>query len=81
MRTARSVPVGDDQRAIVNGLEELIVGAHFPHAVTVGKVPFGSVGIGVAQHAADLLQADAILVQHGRDSVPPEPRAARLRPQ
>ena len=37
----RSVAVGHHQRRIVAGLEDLIVGAHLPHAVAVGKCPLG----------------------------------------
>ena len=59
----RSIVIGDEQRFVVNGLEKLIVGAHLPHAVVVGKMSFGSVGIGAREHAPHLLQADAIFVQ------------------
>ena len=47
----RSVLIGDDQRPVIAGREDLIVGAHFPGSVFVRKMAFGSVGVGCRKHA------------------------------
>ena len=41
-----AVVIGDHQRLVVDGLEDLVVGAHFPDAIAVGEMPFGRVGVG-----------------------------------
>ena len=55
--------IGDHQRLVVGGFEDLVVGAHLPHAVAVREMALGRVGVGGVENAADLLQADAVLVQ------------------
>ena len=61
-----AVVIGNQQRFVVDGAKELIVGAHLPHLLSVGEVSLGRIGIGRGQHAAHLLQADAVLVQGRR---------------
>ena len=60
-----AVVVGDEQRLVIDGVENLVVGAHLPHLMAVGEMPLGSVGVGAWRWPADLLQADAVLVQSG----------------
>ncbi len=55
-----SVMVSDNQRLIVGGLEQLVVGAHLPHPPPIGKMAFRSVGVRAGQNSADILETDSI---------------------
>ncbi len=63
-----AVVIGNEQRDVVDGFEDLVVGADFPYPLAIGEVAFGNIGICRRQGLAHLLQPDAILVQyHGVD--------------
>ena len=62
----RAVAIGHDQRPVFVGLEQLVGGADRPGVAVVGDLALGPVGVGGAQHRADVFQADAEMVQHRR---------------
>ena len=56
-RTGAPVAIGDDQRPVFVGLEQLIGGADEPALdPRSAMLPFGPVGVGVGQHGADVFQ-------------------------
>ena len=59
------VSIGHDQRQIVLGFVQLIIGLDFPCTIVRRQLAFRTIHIGAAQNLAHLSQPDAVLVQGG----------------
>ena len=74
--------VADDQRAVLLGLEELIVGVEISQAlVAFASCALRPVGVGRCEHGAHVFEADAVACSARRDSARREPPAASFRPR
>jgi len=58
--------IGDDERRVVDRLEDLVVVLDGVGVLRVGEVSLGHVGIGTGEGGAHLLEADAVFVQRER---------------
>jgi hypothetical protein len=56
----------DDERHVVDGLEQLVVRVDFPARAFVGELSLRPVRIRLREHGAHLLERDAVFVQHRR---------------
>ena len=61
-----AVSIGDHQRLVIDGVQDLIVGADFQHVGAIRKMAFGNIGVGAAEHGSHGFEADAVLVERGR---------------
>ena len=55
--------LADDQRRIIRGLRDLVVGGDVGGGEVVGDLALGAVGVLLADHAGEVLQAEAVAIE------------------
>ena len=62
----RAILVTDDQRFVVLGLFQLVVGLDLPVALAIGHCALGPAHVGIGNGVAHVIQRDAVLVEQLR---------------
>jgi hypothetical protein len=60
-----AIVVGEDERLVFYGLQQLVRGTERPGTTAAGNFSFRAVGVGVVQHRPHILQAQAVTLQNG----------------